>query len=87
MVCEAHSGAWSLIARKKLDIISNAIASTTGEAKAISSLRLAQRTSIAHRANARAILQRIACLSCAAHAETTCCDSAAWAELGFMQWQ
>ena len=88
MICESHSGAWSPTARRKIDEISAAISSSTGELKANASLKLAQRTSIAlHRANARAVLQRIACLASSSPAEVTSSDASAWAELGFMRWQ
>ena len=88
MICEAHSGAWSSIARQTLDVISAAVASSTGVSKNNASLRLAQRTSIAlHRANARAVLQRLASLEPAAQGETVSSDAAAWAELGFANLQ
>ena len=88
MVCEAHSGAWSSTARRKLDLISKTISSATGESTTASSLRVAQRISIAlHKANARAILQRLSGLASSASADITSADAAAWAEVGLTSWQ
>ena len=59
MVMEAHSGAWSPVARKVLDWVADGVAATKIQPKEIASLIIAQRMSIAfHRENARAILKR-----------------------------
>ena len=82
MICEAHSGAWSLTARRVIDRISEAIASTSGEEKHVTSLRVAQRISVAlHRANARAILQRVAAVKSSIPERVTD-ESAAWEAAG-----
>ena len=88
MICEAHSRAWSSIAHQTFDVIAAAVAPTTGVSKKAASLRFAQRTSIAlHRANARAILQRLAWLEPSVQGDTVSTDASAWAELGFASWQ
>lgn len=61
MICEAHSGAWAPNARRVLDWMARGIAAANGEDTEVASLRLAQRISVTlHRANARAILRRVA---------------------------
>ena len=61
MVCESHSGAWAPNARRILDKVAKGIAANNGERCEVASLRLAQRISVTlHRANARAILKRVA---------------------------
>jgi len=59
MVVEAHSGAWSPNARAVLGRIATSLAAVWNDSIEETSLRMAQRLSIAlHRANARAILKR-----------------------------
>ena len=59
LVAEAHSGAWSPGARKVLDRVAEMQKASGGEPGEVSSLRIAQRLSVAlHRANARAVLRR-----------------------------
>ena len=60
MVVEAHSGAWSTTAKRVWDMIAKAQSASWNEDGDVSSLRIAQRLSIAlHRENARAVLRRV----------------------------
>ncbi len=60
-IAEAHSGAWSPLARKQFDFITQRIASMSRTLPEVESLKFAQRISITlHRENARAILRRMA---------------------------
>ena len=60
MIMEASSGAWSPTARKVLDNVARGQSAAWSTAHNITSLRIAQRMSIAlHRENARAIMKRM----------------------------
>ena len=78
MICEAHSGAWSPVARRVLDRFARGAAGAQGEEVDATSLQWAQRISVTlHRANARAILLRAAVPSSAGAADN------AWADVAF----
>jgi hypothetical protein len=60
MVLEASSGAWSPSARRVLDSIARGQSASWNSAHNVTSLRIAQRMSVAlHRENARAIMKRM----------------------------
>ena len=60
MVLEASGGAWSPSARRVLDLVAKGLSSNWSDEGCPSSLRFAQRISIAlHRENARAVLRRM----------------------------
>jgi hypothetical protein len=60
MVVESSGGAWSPSARKLLDLVAKGLSTDWSEAGSPSSLRFAQRISVAlHRENARAVSRRM----------------------------
>ena len=59
LILEAHSGGWSATGRRVLDFIAKAAAAAENESESVTSLRIAQRISVAlHKENARAVLKR-----------------------------